>query len=221
VNLALVRKYRSSFTWSSVEVHLAAVRRLTPLHREHDPAPHAVDQVLAQIVRKRVNLASTASDEVNVVGAMLRSRVPGYENHLYHIGNAHVVAAQYLDISKQRTPGLPPLTAMYETFTPARLGGHPFIAIRNDFSGEPAEHPLLAPDPADVLDAMHRHPAVVTPRQPRRAMPFGPHGANVGWERLANLGRFLALQQRSQLLDPVLDLFHNRMSGISHPFRGI
>ena len=83
-----------------MKVRLVAVRRLTPLHGEHGPAPHAVDQILAQIVRKCMNLASIASDEVNVVGAILRFRVPGYENHLDHISNTHMVAAQYLDIPK-------------------------------------------------------------------------------------------------------------------------
>jgi hypothetical protein len=146
-----------------VKVHLAAVWRLTPLHGEHSPPPDAVNQVPAQIVRERMNLASIALDEVNVVRAILRFRAPGYEHHLYHIGNAHMVAAQYFDIPKQRTPGFPPLTAMHEAFTPARLRGHPFTASGNDISGEPAKHHLLTPDPTHVLDAMHGHPAVVTP----------------------------------------------------------
>ena len=146
-----------------MKVHLADVRRITPLHGEHGPAPHAVDRVLAQIVRKRMNLALTASDEVNVVGAIQRARIPGHEDHLHHIGNAHVIAAQHLDIPKRWPPGLPPFIAMHETFAPARLAGHSFIASCYGISGETARHPLLAPDPADALDAMHGHPTVITP----------------------------------------------------------
>ena len=106
--------------------------------------------------------------------------------------------------------------------------------IRSGALGEPSLHrqrprdqwrdrgaSLLAPDPADVLDAMHGHPPVVTPRQPRRGMSLRPHGANVGWNRLPNLGRFLTMQQRGQLLDPVLDPFHDGMTSLAHPFCGI
>jgi hypothetical protein len=179
VILMLARNYRTSSVRPSVKVHLAAVRRIAPLHGEHSPAPHAVDRVLAEIVRKCMNLALTASDEVNVVRAILRARIPGHEDHLHHIGNAHVIAAQHLDIPERRPPGLPPFIAMHETFAPAR---HSFIASGNRISGKTARHPLLAPDPADVLDTTHGRPTVVTPRQPRRAMSLWPHGANVAWE---------------------------------------
>jgi len=111
-----------------VKVDPAAVRRLTPLHGEHGPAPHAVDQILAQIIRKDMNLTPTASDEVNVVGAIQRPRIPGHENHFHHIGNAQVITAHHLDIPKHGPPGLSPFAAMHETFALAGLVGHPFIA---------------------------------------------------------------------------------------------
>src|SRR5215204_6790548 len=86
------RTFRSLSIWPPVKVCLVAVRRFTPLHGEHHPTPYPVDRVLAQIIRKGMNLAVTASEEVNVVGAIERARVPGHEDHLHHIGDAQVIA---------------------------------------------------------------------------------------------------------------------------------
>ena len=68
---------------------------------------------------------------------------------------------------------------------------------------------------------MHRHPPVVAPRQPGRGVLLRPHGAHVDWDRLANLGRFLTMQQRGQLLDPILDPFHDGMTGFAYLLSGI
>src|SRR5215203_1702215 len=131
-----------------------------------------------------------------------------------------MVAAHDLDIPKRGPPGLASFVAMDETFTPARFGAHP-LSGGHGISGETTKHALLAPDPADVFDAMDGHPSVITPCQPRRGVLFRPHGANVGRDRLTDQGRFLTMQQRCQVLDPVLDPFHDGMTGIAHSFRGI
>jgi hypothetical protein len=204
-----------------VKVRLVAVRRLTPLHSAHGPAPDAIDQVLGQIVGQRMDLAPTASHEVNMVRAVQGARAPSHEDHLHDVGDAQVIAAHDFNVPKCRPPGLPPLVAMDETFAPARLVAQPFTGGDHGISGETAEHALLAPDPADILDAMYGHPPIVAPRQPRRGILFRPYGANVARDRLANVRWFLTLQQRGQLLDPVLDSFHDGMTGVSDPFRGI
>ena len=52
-------------------------------------------------------------------------------------------------------------------------------------------------------------------------MALWSHGANVAWNRLPNLSRFLPMQERRQLLDPVLDPVHDGMTGLADPFGGI
>src|SRR5688572_6937541 len=125
-----------------------------------------------------MDLPPAVSNEVNVVGAVERVRVPGHEDHLHDVGDPQVIAADHLNISKRRPPGLSILDAMHETLAPAPPVTHSFTGGGHCISGQTAEHALLAPDPANVLDAMHAHPPVITPRQPRRIMPLRPHRAN-------------------------------------------
>src|SRR5215207_410559 len=123
--LEAARPVHSSATRPMVKVGSMAVRRLTSLHGQNGPAPDAVDHVLAQIIRKRVDLASTVSNEVNVVGAVQAARTPGHEDHLHDVGDSQVIAAHDLNIPKRRPPGLPYFAAMHETFAPAHLVAHP------------------------------------------------------------------------------------------------
>jgi hypothetical protein len=194
VMLESARPVHSSATRPMVKVGSVAVRRLTSLHGQNGLAPDAVDHVLAQIVRKRVDLASTVSNEVNVVGAVQAARTPGHEDHLDDVGDSQVIAAHDLNIPKRRPPGLPYFAAMHETFAPARLVAHPVTGGDPGIRGETAEHALLAPDPADVLDAMHRYRPVVAPRQPLgeedgvfrngyRALPANPVAGTHEYDR--------------------------------------
>jgi hypothetical protein len=203
-----------------VKVRSVAVRHRTLLHGSHGPAPHVVNHVLTQIVRKRMHLAPTVSNKVNVVRAVLCARTPGHEDHFDDVGDPKVIAANHLDIAKCRPPGLTPLVAMHETFVPAHLGTHSCTS-GHGIGGQTAEHALLAPDPAEVLDAMHRHPPIVAPRQPGRGVLLRPHGAHVDRDCLANPDWTLAMPPRGQLLDPILDPFHDGMTGLSNLLSGI
>src|SRR5688500_17212159 len=115
-----------------------------------------------------MDLAPTVSNKVNVVRAVQCAGTPSHKDHLDDVGDSQVIAANHLNIPKCRPPGLAPLVAMDETFVPARLVIHPFTGGGHGIGGETAEHSLLAPDPADALDAMHRHPPLVAPRHARR-----------------------------------------------------
>jgi hypothetical protein len=99
-----------------VKVRLVAVRRLTPLHGPHGPAPHVVDQVLAQIIRKRMDFAPAVSNKVNMVRAVECAGTPGHQDHLHDVGDSQVIAANHLNIAKCRPPRFTPLVAMNETF---------------------------------------------------------------------------------------------------------
>jgi hypothetical protein len=179
-----------------------------------------VDHVLAQTVRKRMDLAPTVSNKVNVVRAVQCAGTPGHKDHLHDVGDSQVIAANHLDVAKCRPPGLTPLIAMHETFVPTRLRANP-CTNGHGIGGETSEHALLAPDPAEVLDAMHRHPSIVAPGQPGWGMPLRPHGTHAGWDRLADLGWILVMPPWGQLLDPVLDPFHDGMTGVAYLLSGI
>jgi len=176
-----------------VKVGSVAVGRVTPLHGPHGSAPHVVDHVLAQIVRERMDLTPAVSNKVNMVRAVQRASTPGHEDHLHDVGDPQVIAANHLNIPKCPPPRLASLVAMHETFVPSRLVTHSFTG-GHAIGGEIAQHALLAPNPAEPLVPMHRHPPVVAPRKPSRGMLLRPNGAHVGRNRLANLGWFFTMR---------------------------
>src|SRR3954466_2525058 len=110
-----------------------------------------------------MDLAPAISNKVNVVRAVQRAGTASHKDHLHDVGDSQMIAANHLNIAKCRPPGFAPLVAMHETFAAAHLVPHPFTDGGPGIGGETTEHALLAPDPADVLDAMHGHPPIVAP----------------------------------------------------------
>ena len=199
-----------------------AVRRRTPLHGPHGPAPHVVNHVLAQIVRERMAGPRGARLERSECGASgrvcPRSRPPGPSLRRRQVPGDRSARPRYPETPAARAPAP---RRHGRNIRSRRASGRIASAAATGSAARPRSMPYsLQTQPTSLTRWTGTH------RSSRHASHveacfFGRTGRTSAGSRLTNLGRFLTMQQRGQLLDPILDPIHDGMTGVANSFCGI